>query len=290
MTTKRRGLGRNLESLLSVNPAVVLKQQEIISDKGSQLQLLSVNNLEPGRFQPRKEMDPVALEELASSIKTQGLLQPIVVRAVSAQQYEIIAGERRWRAAQLAGLTEIPVLIKEVSDQIAMALALIENMQREDLNPLEEANAIYRLVEECELTHNEVAETLGKSRAAVTNLLRLMSLNREVKTLLETGDIEFGHAKVLLALSGKQQTQAAQIVVEKNLSVRETEALIKKLQNGVVKKTAKTTDPDIRDLVQSLSEKLGAKIEIKHSPRGRGRLLIYYNNLDELDGILAHME
>ncbi|NNM60108.1 MAG: ParB/RepB/Spo0J family partition protein [Legionellales bacterium] len=290
MTIKRRGLGRNLESLLSVHPTAVLTPPEVVADGRSQLHLLPVTSLESGRFQPRKEMDPNALEELASSIKTQGVLQPIVVRAVSTGRYEIIAGERRWRAAQIAGLTEIPVLIKEVSDRIAMALALIENMQREDLNPMEEASAIHRLVEECELTHHEVAETLSKSRASVTNLLRLMNLNSEVKTLLSTGDIEFGHAKVLLALSGKQQTQAAQIVVEKNLSVRETETLVKKFQNGVVKKAVKTTDPDIRHLVQSLSEKLGAKIEMKHSPRGKGKLLIYYNSLDELDGILAHME
>ncbi|MBY0545632.1 MAG: ParB/RepB/Spo0J family partition protein, partial [Gammaproteobacteria bacterium] len=240
--------------------------------------------------QPRKEMNPAALEELANSIKAQGLLQPIVVRPIDTNQYEVIAGERRWRAAELAGLTEIPALIRDVSDQITMALALIENIQRENLNPMEEAAAIHRLIEECDLTHNDVAQTLGKSRVTVTNLLRLMTLNADVKYLLECGDIDLGHAKVLLSLTGHQQSYAAKLVAEKNLSVRETEALVKKLQNSLTKKPIKHEDPDIRDLIQSLSEKLGAKIDIQHGAKGKGKLSIYYNTLDELEGILAHME
>lgn len=292
MTSKRRGLGRNLEALLSVNPATVVEPTTATPEhkEGESINLLPLSALQRGKYQPRKDMNPAALEELANSIKAQGILQPIVVRSVSKNHYEIIAGERRWRAAEIAGLKTVPVIIREVSDQVTMAFALIENIQRENLNALEEATAIHRLIQECQLTHEEVAEALGKSRVAVTNLLRLITLNADVKQLLESGDIEHGHAKVLLALTGNKQSQAAKIVAEKQLSVRETEALVKKLQSGKIVKTPKRADPDVRDLVQSLSEKLGAKIEIQHSIRGKGKLLIFYNNLDELDGILAHIE
>lgn len=290
MVIKRRGLGRNLESLLSVNPATMMEPSSATTEVGDRLHMLPITVLQRGKYQPRKDMNPAALDELANSIKAQGILQPIVVRAINKKQYEIIAGERRWRAAQIAGLTEIPALIKEVSDQVTMALALIENIQRENLNPLEEAVAMHRLIEECALTHNQVAETLGKSRTTVSNLLRLISLNSDVKQLLESGDIEFGHAKVLLALNGHKQSQAAKSVVDKELSVRETEVLVKKMQHAAPLKKAKRADPDIRDLLQTLSEKLGAKVDIQQSVRGKGKLLIYYNNLDELDGILAHIE
>jgi ParB family chromosome partitioning protein len=292
MTVKRKGLGRNLDVLLSVKPATVAQPVTIeTADNGERLQFLAVDKLQRGKYQPRKDMDPIALEELANSIKAQGLLQPIVARAISPQQYEIIAGERRWRAAQMAGLTEIPVLIKEVSDQVTMALALIENIQRENLNPLEEAIAMQRLIDECQLTHQQVAEALGKSRAAVSNLLRLMALNPDVKQLLERGDIELGHAKVLLALSGHPQSHAAKQVSEKQLSVRETEALVKRLQTAVPERTEiKRADPDVRELLQNLSEKLGAKVELQHTPKGRGKLLVHYNSLDELEGILGHIK
>lgn len=292
MATKRRGLGRNLEALLSVNPAQVVEptSAQPTHEKGDHINLVPLNVLQRGKYQPRKDMNPAALEELANSIKAQGILQPIVVRPVSKSNYEIIAGERRWRAAEIAGLTTVPVIIREVSDQVTMALALIENIQRENLNAMEEAVAINRLIDECQLTHQEVAEALGKSRVTVTNLLRLMSLNADVKQLLESGDLEFGHAKVLLALTGHKQSHAAKIVAEKQLSVRETEALVKKLQNNVAVKPTKKADPDVRDLIQSLSEKLCAKVEIQQGARGKGKLLIYYNTLDELDGILAHIE
>ncbi|MFN7097330.1 MAG: ParB/RepB/Spo0J family partition protein [Gammaproteobacteria bacterium] len=291
MTSKRRGLGRNLESLLSVSPASVVEPTQAEPEhKGEHIAQLSLALLQRGKYQPRKDMNPAALEELANSIKAQGILQPIVVRPIDKNRYEIIAGERRWRAAEIAGLATVPVIVRDVSDQVTMALALIENIQRENLNAMEEAVAIDRLIVECQLTHQEVAEALGKSRVTVTNLLRLMTLNADVKQLLESGDIEFGHAKVLLALTGHKQSHAAKQVAEKQLSVRETEVLVKKLQNNTVAKTNKKADPDVRDLIQSLSEKLGAKVEIQHTARGKGKVQIYYNTLDELEGILAHID
>ncbi len=290
MTVKRRGLGRNLESLLSVTPAMVTQPPPPAVEDGERLRHLPVHQMQRGKYQPRKTMEPAALEELANSIKVQGLLQPIVVRSIGEQQYEIIAGERRWRAAQMAGLEEIPVLIKDVSDQTTMALALIENIQRENLNPMEEATAVQRLIDECQLTHQEVADVLGKSRAGVSNLLRLMSLNTDVKQLLDSGDIELGHAKVLLALSGMKQTQAARIVAEKGLSVRETEALVKRLQIEPVKKVEERIDPDINALQQDLAEKLCAKVEVVQGKKGSGKLVIHYHSLDELEGILDHFD
>jgi ParB family chromosome partitioning protein len=291
MTVKRRGLGRNLESLLSVTPSMVNEPPvPVVLETGERLRHLPVHQMQRGKYQPRKTMEPAALEELANSIKVQGLLQPIVVRAIGHQQYEIIAGERRWRAAQMAGLEEVPVLIKDVSDQTTMALALIENIQRENLNPMEEATAIQRLIDECQLTHQEVADVLGKSRAGVSNLLRLMALNADVKQLLDNGDIEFGHAKVLLTLSGNKQTQAARIVAEKQLSVRETEALVKRLLTDPVKKTEERMDPDINALQQTLSDKLCAKVNVVHSKKGSGKLVIHYHSLDELEGILDHFD
>ncbi|KXJ56676.1 MAG: chromosome partitioning protein ParB, partial [Colwellia sp. Phe_37] len=239
------------------------------------------------KYQPRKDMSAEALDDLANSIKSQGIIQPIVVRPISEHSYEIIAGERRWRAAQLAELDTVPCLIKHVPDEAAVAIALIENIQREDLNAMEEAIALERLLIEFELTHQEVADAVGKSRTAVTNLLRLNNLNSEVKTLLEHGDIEMGHARALLALDNDIQTTTARIVVAKELNVRETEALIKKVQQPVKEVEEKPVDPNTKALEQNLSEKLGSNVTINHNKKGKGKLVISYSDLSELDGIVS---
>ncbi len=291
---KKRGLGRNLGDLLSTDISSMVSETveaTSVMPTQSQLAILPVDVIQRGKYQPRKDMDVAALEELALSIKAQGVLQPIVVRNIAPDRYEIIAGERRWRATQIAELDTIPAVIKNVSDETTMALALIENIQRENLNPIEEATAIQRLIDDLDMTHQEVATALGKSRASVTNLLRLMSLNPEVRTLLERSDLELGHAKVLLALDGPQQTQAARTVVAKGLSVRETERLVKDIQSPVSKlNLQKSIDPDVRLLQDNLSEKLGAKVVVEHSNKGKGKLVVHYNNLDELDGILEHIK
>jgi ParB family chromosome partitioning protein len=293
MSSKRRGLGRGLDALLAT-PAkssatgatdVASENQAVISQ--SELQKLPIEHLQPGKYQPRKDMSPEALEELSNSIKSQGIIQPIVVRKLSTDSYEIIAGERRWRAAQLAELDVVPCLIKEVPDEAAVAIALIENIQREDLNAMEEAVALERLLTEFELTHQEVAEAVGKSRTTVTNLLRLNSLNDDVKKLLEYGDIEMGHARALLALDGDLQTTTARTVAAKELTVRETEALVKKVQEPEQPKKEKIKDPDTKLLEQQLSESLGANVTINHSAKGKGKLVISYTSLDELDGIVG---
>jgi ParB family transcriptional regulator, chromosome partitioning protein len=235
------------------------------------------------------------LRELADSIAAQGVIQPIVVRPVENDRYELIAGERRWRAAQQAGLDEIPVVIKDVTEEAAMAMGLIENIQREDLNPLEEANALSRLLHEFGLTHQEVAKAVGKSRTTVTNLLRLLELNEEVKQMVESHRLEMGHARALLGLQGEAQTQAANQVAKQGLSVRETERLVRRLQ-GEAENPAPTSrpaveaDPDIRRLVTDLSEKLGAKVDLQQGAKGKGKLVIGYNSLDELEGILEHIK
>ena len=245
-----------------------------------------------GKYQPRRDMHPDALEELAESIKEQGIMQPVVVRPLSENKYEIIAGERRWRAAQLAGLAEIPALIRDVPDEAAIAMALIENIQREDLNPIEEAIALSRLQREFELTQQEVAQAVGKSRTAVTNLLRLMALHPEVKKMLEYGDLEMGHARALLSLSDSEQLEAAQTVVAKSLSVRQTESLVRRMiqekEQGEKKK--KRVDPNIKALEDELSEKVGARVAIQCNAKGKGKVVISYNSLDELDGVLAHIK
>ncbi|GLX78488.1 chromosome partitioning protein ParB [Thalassotalea insulae] len=292
--SKRRGLGRGLDALLTNAPR---KQEESSnqpttqagseSNNTSELQKLPIEQLQPGKYQPRKDMSPDALEELSHSIKSQGIIQPIVVRPLAKNSYEIIAGERRWRAAQLAEIDLVPCLIKDVPDEAAVAMALIENIQREDLNAMEEAIALDRLLTEFELTHQEVADAVGKSRTTVTNLLRLNNLNDEVKTLLEHGDIEMGHARALLALQNDQQTTAARTVVAKEYNVRETENFIKKLQEPEKPKAEKVKDPDTQSLEQSLSEKLGSQVTISHNTKGKGKLVISYTNLDELDGIVA---
>lgn len=285
--TKRRGLGRGLDALLTSAPKDSSKDPSPETPEQSELQNLPIEQLHPGKYQPRKDMSDEALIELSNSIKSQGVIQPIVVRLIQDKHYEIIAGERRWRASQLAGLDVVPCLVKDVPDESAVAIALIENIQREDLNAMEEAIALERLLIEFELTHQEVADVVGKSRAAVSNLLRLNNLNSEVKTFLEHGDIEMGHARALLALSDDVQTNTARTVVAKELTVRETEALIKKLQEPEKEKKEKVVDPDTQSLEQSLSEKLGSQVQINHNKKGKGKLVISYTNLEELDGIVA---
>lgn len=293
---QRRGLGKNLSELLSISPesfAEVKGEQTAAAQHPSAIQIvyIPVEKLQRGKYQPRKDIDVEALEELASSIKAQGLLQPIVVRAIDDTRYEIIAGERRWRAAQIAGLTEIPAIIRDVSDQATMAFALIENIQRENLNPVEEAVAIQRLIDDCQLTHQEVADTLGKSRATISNLLRILSLNTDVRTMLEHGDIEFGHAKVLLGLKGPSQSQAAKIVVGRGLSVRETEHLVKKMLSPAASlRLEKAIDPDVKDLQTMLSDKLGSPVKIHYNAKGKGKLVLSYSSLDELENILSHIQ
>ena len=286
--SKRRGLGRGLDALLTT-PASNSSEEPGV-DKGnkeSELQNLPIEQLHPGKYQPRKDMSAEALDDLANSIKSQGIIQPIVVRPISDHSYEIIAGERRWRAAQIAELDNVPCLIKHVPDEAAVAIALIENIQREDLNAMEEAIALERLLIEFELTHQEVAEAVGKSRTAVSNLLRLNNLNSEVKTLLEHGDIEMGHARALLALDNDIQTNTARIVVAKELNVRETEALIKKVQLPEKETKEKEIDPNTKALEQNLSEKLGSHVAINHNKKGKGKLVISYSDLSELDGIVS---
>ena len=287
--TKRRGLGRGLDALLTKpsDDSANNGEETASTSKNAELQNLPIEQLHPGKYQPRKDMSAEALDDLANSIKSQGIIQPIIVRPVSEHSYEIIAGERRWRAAQLAELDTVPCLIKHVPDEAAVAIALIENIQREDLNAMEEAIALERLLIEFELTHQEVADAVGKSRTAVTNLLRLNNLNSEVKTLLEHGDIEMGHARALLALDNDIQTNTARIVVAKELNVRETEALIKKVQQPAKEIEEKLVDPNTKALEQNLSEKLGSHVAINHNKKGKGKLVISYSDLSELDGIVS---
>ncbi len=296
MAAKKRGLGRGLDALLGSSAGSVISNPPGVDDKHVEgLQNLPVDVIQRGRFQPRQDFSAEALEELADSIRAQGVVQPIVVRPlqdVAGSRYEIIAGERRWRATQLAGLHEIPAVIRDVPDQAAMAMGLIENIQREELNPVEEATALQRLIEEFGLTHQETAEAVGRSRAAVSNLLRLLSLEPVVRKMLESGKLEMGHARALLALQVEsQQIQAARQVEAKGLSVRETERLVRKLQapahdSGKEKKS----DPDTLRLQESLAETLGAKVQFKHNRQGKGKMVIHYNSLDELDGILGHIK
>jgi ParB family chromosome partitioning protein len=297
MAAKKRGLGKGLEALLGSSAAGAVEAGTPATvdeaEADGQLRKLPVEMLQRGVYQPRVDMHPDTLEELANSIRAQGVVQPIVVRPVAKDRYEIIAGERRWRAAQLAGLHEIPAVIRDVPDQAAMAMALIENIQREELNPMEEAMALHRLIEEFGLTHQQTADAVGRSRASVSNLLRLLSLTDDVKRLLENGDLEMGHARALLALDGSQQSEIARTVVGKGLSVRETEKLVKRTlehPEGQPKKTEQKVDPDVRRLEQDLGDKIGAKVAIQHGAKGKGKLVIQYNSLDELDGILEHIK
>lgn len=304
MATKKRGLGRGLNELLASAKAAPVAVAELqapdqlegraidAGEPGSAiLKKLPVDLMQRGKYQPRIDMHPESLQDLADSIKAQGVVQPIVVRPIDGKRYEIIAGERRWRASQMAGLHEVPCIIREVPDQAAMAMALIENIQREDLNPMEEAGALQRLIQEFELTHQQTADAVGRSRAAVSNLLRLLDLEDEVKTMLENGDMEMGHARALLALGGEQQRNAARTVVAKGMSVRETEQLVRRLQaEPGEKKVAGREDPDIRQLQEELSQRIGAAVKFQHGASGKGKLVIQYNSLDELDGILGHIK
>lgn len=291
MSAKRRGLGRGLDALLATSQSASRNDDgDAVNSPNSELKKIPIEFLQPGKYQPRKDMSPEALEELASSIRSQGVIQPIVVRSVGTDKYEIIAGERRWRAAQLAQLDVVPCLIKNVGDEAAVAIALIENIQREDLNAMEEAQALDRLMTEFDLTHQEVAEAVGKSRTTVTNLLRLNNLNEDVKLLVEHGDIEMGHARALLALEGEAQSEAAQIVSGKALTVRDTEKLVRKILEPAEPKPLKEIDPDVKSLVNQLSDNLGAKVSIDHNAKGKGKLVINFNDLDQLDGILSRIK
>jgi len=279
---KKARLGRGLDALLGLSYDQTAQKDE--------LRQLPIDMLQRGKYQPRTHMDKAALEELAASIRAQGVVQPIVVRSLPAGNYEIVAGERRWRAAQLAGLETIPAVVRRIPDEAAIAIALIENIQREDLNPVEEAKALQRLIDEFGMTHQKVAEAVGRSRAAVTNLLRLLTLNDDVRELLDKGRLDMGHARALLALEGRAQSQAAQQVVKRELSVRETEHFVRRLleRPGAAKRPRAAVDPDVRALQQRLSDKLGAKVRIQYNRRGKGRLSIEFNSLDELDGVMKH--
>ncbi len=275
---KLKGLGRGLDALLSAGE----------TREGERLLTLPVESLVPGKYQPRTRMDPAALSELAESIRAQGLMQPILARAVNGGHYEIIAGERRWRASQLAGLSEVPVLVREVADDVALKMALIENIQREDLNPLEEAQGLQRLIQEFDMTHQAVAESVGRSRVAVTNILRLLNLAKPVQAMLLDGQIEMGHARALLPLSAARQTETAHEVARRGLSVREVERLVSRLLNP---KPARVTakDRDVLRLEEQLSETLGTKVSITANRKGAGRVTIEFSDLDQLDGILGRL-
>jgi len=302
--TRKRALGRGLDALIGAgarrreNPELTDRQSPLMTDESGEapvaaaeerLERLPLSQLTRGKYQPRRDIQPEALEELADSIRAQGVMQPIVVRPVGEARYEIIAGERRWRAAQLAELATIPAVIREVTDEVALALALIENIQRENLNPVEEALALKRLLDEFELTQQQVADAVGKSRAQVANLLRLLALDPEVQTLLERGDLDMGHARALLALPGSRQRRTAQEVVDKDLTVRATEALVKRLMQGKAKPGEAARSPDVARLETRLGELLGATVKIHHGRSGKGRVTIRYSSLDELDGILEHI-
>jgi len=279
---KIRGLGRGLDALLDrdADSSPIPEQQAT----------LRVDQLQRGRYQPRTKMDETSLEELAASIGKQGLMQPILVRPIDKDRYEIIAGERRWRAAKIAGLTDVPVLVRDVPDSAALAMALIENIQREDLNPLEEANGVQRLITEFKLTHQEAAEAIGRSRAATTNLLRLLSLHKPVQALLSDGKLEMGHARALVTLEGRQQETVARRVAERGLSVRQTEQLV----NDILHPQAKTkhnrrTDRDVARLEEELSESLGTTVELRPGKKGAGKLVISYSSHDHLDDLLSKL-
>lgn len=277
---KQKGLGRGLDALLSGNDNAVIAEES--------LQSLETSKLQPGKYQPRTNMDPVALAELAESIKAQGVMQPILVRPVSVDQYEIIAGERRWRAAQLAGLAEVPALIRKVADESALAMSLIENIQRENLNPLEEAMGIQRLINEFGMTHQTAGEALGNSRSTISNLLRLLNLSAPVQELMMQGKIEMGHGRAILSLGPAQQIQMANLIVQKQLSVRETEKLVNQIENPVSKKI-KNPDKDLLRLQEDVSDRLGAQVAIKPKKNGQGNIVIHYTSLDQLDDILSKL-
>ena len=293
MNTKKRKLNRGLDALLGTDltkkAAAGTTDASTTSQSDGDLRQLPLEFLQRGKYQPRIDFDEAALQELADSIKVQGVMQPIVVRSIGADRYEIVAGERRWRASQLAALDTIPAIVRDISDETAIAMALIENIQRENLNPLEEARALKRLQTEFELSQQEVATAVGKSRPVIANLLRLLSLEREVAEMLEHGRIDAGHGKVLLALDGGDQVRAARKVVDSKLSVRQTEALVKAMLAPAVDTAPQRKDPDIDRLERQLSERFGTKVVIENK-NGRGKLVIQYSDLDVLDGILNRIQ
>jgi ParB family chromosome partitioning protein len=282
---KKPALGRNFSSMLSQTTLNHVKENEAADE----LRQLPLDVIHPGRFQPRSVFDEEKLEELSNSIRAQGVVQPIVVRPTGGGKYELIAGERRWRAAQLAGIDTIPAVIRDVSDEVTVAMSLIENIQREDLNPLEEATALRRLIDEFAMTHQEAADAVGRSRAAVSNLLRLLELVQEVKDMVDVRALEMGHARALLSLDHDLQLQAAREVVHKRLSVRETEALVRRLRKPG-KKPGRRLDPDIQRLQNQIGETLGTRVHIRHQASGKGKLVINYNNSDEFEGILERLK
>lgn len=295
MTPKKRGLGKGLDALLSTSTAA--RQKQVMSDHRTEQAMAPTNQgelrklplewLHAGKYQPRKDMSQEALEELANSIRTQGIIQPIVVRPLGEQSFEIIAGERRWRASQLARLEVVPCIVKDVPDEAAVVIALIENIQREDLNAIEEAVALQRLLTEFELTHQQVAEAVGKSRTTVTNLLRLNQLNDDVKRLVEHGDLDMGHARALLALSGQAQSELAKLVAQKGLTVRDTEKMVQKALMPVEAKVEPVRDPQFGYLEGQLSDKLGTKVQFIAGKKDSGKLVISYGNLTELDRVMS---
>ncbi|MBS3803664.1 MAG: ParB/RepB/Spo0J family partition protein [Oleiphilaceae bacterium] len=291
MVAKKRGLGERGLGALLAGSKVDMGQEP--SEHDGELREVPLDLIQRGRYQPRRDMDPAALQELADSIRQQGVMQPVVLRPLSEGHYELIAGERRWRAAQLAELDRIPAIIRDVSDEAAIAMALIENIQRENLNPIEEAFALHRLQEEFGLTQSQVADAVGKSRTTITNLLRLISLTEEVRVMLEHGDLEMGHGRAMLTLPPEQQVQVARQVVAKSLSVRQTEVVVRRLQQEAGAKPTRAKgelDPNIRALQNDLADRLGARVSIDHGQRGKGKLVIEYSSLDELDGILDHIK
>ncbi|GAB4263369.1 MAG: ParB/RepB/Spo0J family partition protein [Methylomicrobium sp.] len=281
MALQKRGLGRGLDALLGDAPPV---------DKKDDLHKVPIEWLQRGKYQPRKDIDPEKIRELADSIKAQGIIQPIVLRKIGEERYEIVAGERRWRAAQLVGLQEVPVVVRDLDDKAVMAIALIENIQREDLNPLEEAEALKRLLDEFGLTHQQIADAIGKSRATVSNLLRLMDLQPEVKKMLLDKQIEMGHARALLPLSPELQVKAAHKIAQQSLSVRAVEKLIRDLQAEPEKKQPLELDRDTLRLQEDLTAKLGAKVTISHNKNGAGKLVVSYSSLEQLDGIIEQLK
>ena len=276
---KPKGLGRGLDALLG----------ESGSGSKDQLTTLPVQAIRPGRYQPRTRMDEAALAELSASIRSQGLMQPVLVRPVGPAVFELIAGERRWRAAQLAGLAEIPALVREVPDESALAMGLIENIQREDLNPIEEATGLQRLVDEFGMTHEQAADAVGRSRSATTNLLRLLKLAKPVQEMLLGKVLDMGHARALLALEGARQIEAAKRVAARGLSAREAEALVKRLSSGAAQRQVQTRDRDISRLENELSDRLGTTVEIRHGAKGRGTLVLHYSSLQHLDQLLERL-
>ncbi len=288
MAAKKNPLGRNLSSMLS--KSTLQHAAESVSEVSDRdlLKSLPLDLIRPGPYQPRSVFDADRLQELADSIRHQGVIQPVVVRVKGENNYELIAGERRWRAAQIAGIENIPAIVRKVPDEIAIAMALVENIQREDLNPIEEATALRRLVDEFQMTHQEAGDSVGRSRSAVSNLLRLLELSEDVRELVDARHLEMGHARALLTLEPSLQAKAAREVVARGLSVREAEQLVRRLKNPPVPKITKL-DPDVQRLQNALAEKLCAKVKLSHNAKGKGKMVIAFNSADELDGILEQL-